>query len=101
MRRRPWRWSLGVPVVTTRAGALPEVCGEAALYADPDDPAGLAAATVTAATDPATRSRLIHAGPERAAGRSWDAAAGAVDRVLDGLSGASSARRVHKPRPGR
>ena len=91
----------GVPVVTTRAGALPEVCGEAALYADPDDRAGLAAATGTAATDPATRSRLIHAGPERAAGRSWDAAAGAVDRVLDGLSGASSARRVHKPRPGR
>ena len=29
----------GIPVVVSNAGALPEVCGEAALYADPNDPA--------------------------------------------------------------
>jgi glycosyltransferase involved in cell wall biosynthesis len=71
-----------VPVVTTPAGALPEVCGDAALYADPDDRAGLAAALVRAATDGEERERLRTAGPARAAGRTWDATAAAVDAVV-------------------
>ena len=33
----------GVPVVASRRGALPEVCGDAAVYVDPDDAAGMAA----------------------------------------------------------
>ncbi|RMF19140.1 MAG: glycosyltransferase, partial [Candidatus Dadabacteria bacterium] len=32
----------GVPVVTARRSSLPEVCGEAALYLDQDDPERLA-----------------------------------------------------------
>ena len=41
----------GVPVVATRAGALPETCGDAALLVDLDASGGLADAAVTAATD--------------------------------------------------
>lgn len=34
---------LGVPTVVSREGALPEICGDGALYVDPDDAEGLAA----------------------------------------------------------
>lgn len=72
----------GVPVVTTPAGALPEVCGDAALYAGPDDHAGLAAAVVRAATDEPLRAGMRVAGIARAAGRTWDATARELDRLL-------------------
>ncbi|HEU0018917.1 MAG TPA: glycosyltransferase family 1 protein [Thermoleophilaceae bacterium] len=72
----------GTPVVTTTRGALPETCADAALYADPDDPAAFATACVAAATDPATRERLVAAGRERAAAFTWDRTA---ERVNDAL----------------
>jgi len=80
----------GVPVVTTPVSALPEVCGDAALYADPDDRAGLADAVLRAATDAATRERLVAAGPARAAGRTWDRTARAVDDLLFTLARAET-----------
>jgi len=83
----------GVPVVTTPVSALPEVCGDAALYAEPDDHAGLAAAALLAATDPATRARLVAAGPARAAGRTWNRAARAVDDLLFTLAGAETGKK--------
>ena len=54
--------SLGVPVVTTTAGAIPEVVGEAALAVAPGDAHALAEALLVVATDDATRERLIAAG---------------------------------------
>lgn len=51
---------LGVPTVVGRAGSLPEVCGEAALYVDPEDVQGLAR----------TLSRLLES-PEEC--RDWSA----------------------------
>ena len=63
--------SVGVPVVTTTAGAIPEVVGEAALLVAPRDPPALAEAILAAATDTATRDRLIGAGVERARLFSW------------------------------
>ena len=72
----------GTPVVTTTRGALPETCADAALYADPDDPAAFAAACIAAATDPATRNRLIAAGGERSAAFTWDRTAKRVDDAL-------------------
>lgn len=65
----------GCPVVAARAGALPEVCGHAALLADPDDPADFAAALGRVLDDPALAARLRAAGLARAATMSWDAAA--------------------------
>ena len=42
----------GAALICTRQGALPEVAGEAALYVEPADPAQLAAAITSLATDP-------------------------------------------------
>lgn len=75
----------GAPVVTTARGALPETCGDAALYADPGDPDAFAAACVEAATDPATHDRLAAAGRERAATFTWDRTAERVDEALGAL----------------
>jgi UDP-glucose:(glucosyl)LPS alpha-1,2-glucosyltransferase len=69
----------GAALVCAPRGGLPEVAGEAALYADPDDPAALAAAIVTLATDPARRAALARAGMERARLFDLPRAAAALD----------------------
>jgi alpha-1,3-rhamnosyl/mannosyltransferase len=62
----------GVPVLAADVPALREVAGEAALYLDPDDPHGWAAAIARAQEDGALRERAAAAGPARAAGFTWD-----------------------------
>jgi glycosyltransferase involved in cell wall biosynthesis len=74
----------GTPVVAADAAALPETCGDAALYADPRDPNALADA-VEQALEPATAQRLRAAGLRRAAEFSWDRTARGVDAVIDAL----------------
>jgi glycosyltransferase involved in cell wall biosynthesis len=69
----------GTPVVAARAGALPEAAGDAARYADPDDPEAFADALEATLDDPEPQRA---AGLARAAGRTWDATARAVDAVL-------------------
>ena len=63
----------GCPVVAARAGAVPEVCGDAALWFAPDDPGGIAAAleSLLGGAGPA----LAEAGRARAKNFSWPAAA--------------------------
>jgi glycosyltransferase involved in cell wall biosynthesis len=63
--------SLGVPVVTTRAGALNEIVGGASLMVEPLDPEGLADALSVAIYDDAQRSVLITAGTTRVNDFSW------------------------------
>jgi glycosyltransferase involved in cell wall biosynthesis len=63
--------SLGVPVVTTTAGAIPEVVGPAAVAVPPGNAHALAEALLVVATEPPTRERLIAAGLERARMFSW------------------------------
>ena len=70
----------GVPVVATRAGAMPEVVGDAALLVDPDDVDALADACSTVLTDDDTRRDLVARGRARHAGFSW---AQTVDELLD------------------
>jgi glycosyltransferase involved in cell wall biosynthesis len=55
----------GAALICAPRGGLPEVAGEAALYADPDDPAALADAILALACDPARRDRLAAAGLAR------------------------------------
>lgn len=70
----------GTPVVTSTGGALPEVCGEAALLVDPADTAGLADALGRALMDRALRTTLRERGLRRAAGFTWaNTAAGLVE----------------------
>ncbi len=68
----------GVPVVATRAGALPEVLGDAARLVEPGDAGALASALHDVLDDEAERERLMKAGRERAGGYSWDACAAGV-----------------------
>ena len=72
----------GTPVVAADAAALPETCGDAALYADPQDPAALADA-IDEALDPPTAQRLREAGRRRAERFAWDRTARGVDAAID------------------
>jgi len=70
----------GIPVVTTRAGALSETAGDAALVVAPGDVDALAEALDVAVHDEAQRSILITAGRVRVGDFTWDkTAAGLVE----------------------
>jgi glycosyltransferase involved in cell wall biosynthesis len=65
----------GTPVVASAAGSLPEVGGDAALYAPPDDCAAWTSALRRIVLDGELRDRLRAAGPQRAKEFSWDESA--------------------------
>ena len=71
----------GVPVVASDRGALPELCADAALVVDPEDPQAITEALLAALTD----ERLRAAGPARARSFSWKRAARETDELLGGL----------------
>jgi glycosyltransferase involved in cell wall biosynthesis len=84
---------LGVPVVATRAGAIPEILGddEAGLLAAPDDPASLAEAILRALADPAaTRGRVARGRAVVRERFSVETMVRGVDGVYRGLMGGAS-----------
>jgi len=87
--------ALGIPVVASTAGALPEVTGDAALLVPPDDTRALAEALRTVLNSPPLARDLGRRGLARARLFSWlDAARtlrGAYARVLS--DGTTNARR--------
>jgi glycosyltransferase involved in cell wall biosynthesis len=62
----------GLPVITSNAASLPEVVGDAALIADPQDYEGLAHAIYRALTDQTLRESLIERGLKRASQFTWE-----------------------------
>lgn len=72
--------STGVPVVAARAGALPEVLGEAAVFVEPLDVDALADALVRVAGDDELRSHLRQQGLARVELFSWERS---VDEFVD------------------
>jgi len=80
----------GCPVVTSDRSAMPETAGGAAALADPEDPASIAAAIVSACGDAGPRLREL--GPPRAAQFTWAATAKETLEVY---------REVHAMRGGR
>ena len=66
---------LGVPTVVSTAGALPEICGEAAVQVPPDDVEGWAAAIQALLNSPEERRARAAAGRERAGRFTWKEAA--------------------------
>jgi UDP-glucose:(glucosyl)LPS alpha-1,2-glucosyltransferase len=56
----------GAPLIVSPRGGLPEVAGDAAVYANPDAPDEIAAAILALAADPPRRAALSAAGRERA-----------------------------------
>lgn len=73
--------SLGAPVLTSRAGALREISGSAAMLIDPLDIDAMAAAIRTLAEDAAMRAELSRLGPARAAAFSFERCAGLLKRA--------------------
>ncbi len=73
----------GLPVVTSRTSALPEVGGEAALYADPLDPADIAAKVLSAVEDAGLRQGLTLKGLVRSSQFTWRRTAERTLRVYD------------------
>jgi alpha-1,3-rhamnosyl/mannosyltransferase len=65
----------GCPVLTSPRAALPEAGGEAAVYADPEDIEGMAAAILSLLENPEERARRAALGRQHAARFTWEAAA--------------------------
>jgi glycosyltransferase involved in cell wall biosynthesis len=81
--------AVGVPVVTTGAGALPEVVGDAAVTVPPGDPDALAAGLVSMVTDEAARAAMIERGLRRAAGFRWEDTAAGLEALYRDARSAS------------
>jgi glycosyltransferase involved in cell wall biosynthesis len=71
--------SAGTAVVATRAGAIPDVVGDAAMLVIPGDVDGLAGAIERLLSDDGLRRDLIERGRRRASEYTWD-------RTADGLA---------------
>jgi glycosyltransferase involved in cell wall biosynthesis len=72
----------GCPVIASRAASLPEVCGDAALYVDPDDPRQLADAIRRVLCDGELGGELRRRGQERAKRWTWSRSARATVAAL-------------------
>jgi glycosyltransferase involved in cell wall biosynthesis len=82
--------SLGVPIVASNRGSLPEVIGDAGLLIDPDDPAALEAAMTRLLDDEGLSAASRNKGRERAKQFTWRAAA---ERLIEAYELAVEARR--------
>jgi glycosyltransferase involved in cell wall biosynthesis len=81
----------GCPVVTSDRSAMPETAGGAAVLADPEDTASMAAAIVAACGDAGPRLRQL--GPARAAQFTWAATAKATLETYREVYAAQEGRR--------
>ena len=79
--------ALGIPVVTSNRGALPEVVGDAGLMVDAEDRRGLAAAIRAVLSDDARAGDLRRRGLQRAASFTWDSSAGTLYEAYTRLLG--------------
>jgi glycosyltransferase involved in cell wall biosynthesis len=74
--------SRGKVVVAAHTSSLPEVGGDAALYADPSNPDDFAKALKTVLEDKAVRAKLARAARTRAAHFTWDRCTAGVVAVI-------------------
>jgi glycosyltransferase involved in cell wall biosynthesis len=77
----------GTPVVTSVASSLPEVAGEAALFADPTDAQDFAAKLLAVLRDSALRVRLAAAGQRQVQNLSWRRSAESTLAVYEKVCG--------------
>jgi glycosyltransferase involved in cell wall biosynthesis len=63
--------TLGCPLVASTARCLPEICGDGALYADPDDPSEWIDAITRIKSDKELRADLVVKGRRQASAYSW------------------------------
>jgi len=62
----------GIPVAASRAASIPEICGEAALYFDPDSPREIADAVLRLLNDARLRASFVRKGLKRVGRYSWE-----------------------------
>lgn len=87
--------SMGIPVVASTTGALPEVVGDLGVMCDPYDVASIRAALERVVADAHHASRVRSEGPLHAATRGWDAtASGLYDACVSAATRAARARRA-------
>ncbi len=67
-----------VPVITSNTGAIPEICGHAALYTNPNDFNDIAEKMMLLFKDEDQRNQLIIKGRQQAGLFNWDKTAGTV-----------------------
>lgn len=72
----------GTPALVSRAGSLPEICGDAALYGDAGDEAAFGRQILEIARNAELRAALVAKGAARAAQFRWDDAARRTAQVL-------------------
>ncbi|RYD86502.1 MAG: glycosyltransferase family 1 protein, partial [Sphingobacteriales bacterium] len=70
----------GVPVITSDRTAMPEVCGDAAVYIDPDNPNDIACKINALLNNPVLYQDKIKKGLDRAADFAWGKSA---QQILD------------------
>ena len=87
----------GAPVLTSPTSSLPEVGGNAVEYAEPRDPAAIAAALMALLSSPERRAELGAAARARSATFDWDVTAGKVLEVLRTAAHAPRATPAHSP----
>jgi glycosyltransferase involved in cell wall biosynthesis len=75
----------GVPVLVSRAASLPEVCGEAALYCDPENIEDIARGIEELLTNETSRARFSADGRRRAQCFDWDRAGERMAALIEGL----------------
>ena len=79
--------SVGCPVITTRAGSVPEVCGDAAFYAGGDDDDALAQAVVEMYHNEGLRRTCMERGFRQSSKFTWERSAATFLGALDDLVG--------------
>lgn len=75
----------GIPVVTSSISSMPEVAGDAALYADPKDEKDMSKQMQRLATDEKLRDQLIDKGFQRIHHFDWDRSADRLYHILKEL----------------
>ena len=76
----------GCPVITSPAGAIPEVCGDSALYAGTDRPDEWIDAIIRLRTDQQLRQRKISEGLVRAGRFTWSDAGARLMKVIHDIA---------------
>ena len=65
----------GIPVIASKAPALPEICQDAALFFDPEHPKDMAESIIRVLKDETLREDLIQRGKKRVEDFSWESTA--------------------------
>lgn len=79
----------GCPVIAARVASIPEVCGDAALYFDPNDAQSLADVLTRAVQEPGLRNLFLSRAPQRLALYSWRRNADIIFNQIAHLAGRS------------